>query len=228
MSIEQNFKKIHTEINVACNATQRAEHTVRLLAVSKFQSIASMLELVELGQKEFGENYLQEALAKQKALANYQLTWHFIGDIQSNKTKLIAESFGWVQSLWRLKIAERLSQQRPQTLAPLNVCVQVNIDRDPHKKGLLLENVRQFCDAINRLPQLKLRGLMTILELHRSSQAIKESYLQLAQAYLELQKTFSSMDTLSMGMSDDFSLAIAAGSTMVRIGTKLFGPRNKS
>ncbi len=204
----------------------RLPHSVHLLAISKTQSIESIRQVWENGQIAFGENYLQEALPKIAALHDIHIEWHFIGPIQANKTRLIAENFSWVQSIERLKIAERLNTQRPSHLPPLNVCIQVNISQESSKSGIIPEEVISLAKAIQSLPQLKLRGLMAIPEPLTDFQQQRKAFHQLHRLFTELNKTLSlSLDTLSMGMSQDYAAAIAEGSTMIRIGTALFGER---
>ena len=201
---------------------------VRLLAVSKTKPAGDVLALYKNGQRDFGENYLQEAALKQKALAHLAINWHFIGPIQSNKTREIANSFQWVHSVDRLKIAKRLHQQRPAHLPPINICLQVNLDEEETKSGFLLDELVEAVEQIQSLDKLRLRGLMAIpkpqVELAKQRRAFK----QLGDAMRRINDTHSlSLDTLSMGMSGDIEAAIAEGATMVRIGTAIFGERPK-
>jgi pyridoxal phosphate enzyme (YggS family) len=200
---------------------------VRLLAVSKTQAPSRILEAYNAGQRAFGENYLQEARDKQETLHSLDIEWHFIGPIQSNKTREIAEHFDWVHSVDRLKIAQRLSQQRPTHLAPLNICVQVNIDNEATKSGVSLEQLPLLMDNINALPQLALRGLMVIPAQRESTQQQEIVFSKVADTLkqLALSNPLLTTDTLSMGMSGDIEPAIAAGSTIVRVGSAIFGPR---
>lgn len=204
----------------------RKPNSVQLLAVSKKQSCEHITQALAAGQRRFGENYLQEALTKIDTLKNADCEWHFIGPIQSNKTRAIAEHFDWVQSVDNLKIAERLSQQRPTALAPLNICIQVNIDNEPQKSGVTLESLPDLAQAITTLPRLHLRGLMAIPAAQKTFAQQYARFKQLADVYTDLQQHFK-LDTLSMGMSNDYPAAIAAGSTMIRIGTALFGERKQ-
>lgn len=205
----------------------RPKDSVGLLAVSKTQPASRIEEAYQAGQRAFGENYLQEAREKQVALQSLDIEWHFIGPIQSNKTKDIAEHFDWVHSVDRLKIAQRLSQQRPEHLPALNICVQLNIDNEDSKAGVSLEALPALLEAINALPQLALRGLMVIPEKRDSSEAQKAVFTQVADILQTVSSQHSTldMDTLSMGMSDDMEPAIAAGATIVRVGSAIFGTR---
>ena len=194
---------------------------VTLLAVSKGQSAERIREAAAAGQNAFGENYVQEALAKIQALPG--LEWHLIGPLQSNKTRAAAEHFAWVQTVDREKIAKRLSEQRPERLAPLNVLIQVNASREASKGGVAPGEVERLAAAVHRMPRLRLRGLMAIPE----PGAPRERYRE-ARALFDHLKERLSFDTLSIGMSDDMEVAIAEGATMVRIGTAIFGPREKA
>lgn len=193
---------------------------VTLLAVSKTQSLERIKEALAAGQKAFGENYVQEAVQKMEGLP--ALEWHLIGALQSNKTRLAAERFDWVQTVASEKIARRLSEQRPAGLAPLNVLIQVNVSAEETKRGVALPEVSALASAISGLPRLKLRGLMAIPE----PGADPNRYRSVKKAFDQLKTQFA-LDTLSMGMSDDLELAIAEGSTMVRVGTAIFGQRKK-
>lgn len=193
---------------------------VTLLAVSKTQPLERIEEALAAGQKAFGENYVQEALQKMAGLP--ALEWHLIGPLQSNKTRLAAERFDWVQTVASEKIARRLSEQRPAGLAPLNVLIQVNVSAEETKSGVALPEVSALASAISALPRLKLRGLMAIPE----PGADRAQYRSVKKAFDQLKTQFA-LDTLSMGMSDDLELAIAEGSTMVRVGTAIFGQRKK-
>ena len=203
----------------------RPEGAVRLLAVSKHHSAARIRQAALAGIRDFGENYLQEALAKQAALDEPGLRWHFIGPIQSNKTRGIAEHFDWVHSVARDKIAGRLNAQRPDSLPPLQVCVQVNLTNAAGKSGVPLPHTAALCRQLVRYPRLQLRGLMAIPEIHSGFAEQRRSFRQLGALLQQLQQEHPALDTLSMGMSNDFAAAIAEGATMVRIGTAIFGPR---
>lgn len=199
---------------------------MRLLAVSKKQSAAKIREAASAGAREFGENYLQEAEAKIAELADLDLSWHFIGPLQSNKTRTVAELFDWVHSVDRLKIARRLAEQRPADATPLNICVQVNLSMEDSKSGIELAAVPEFCAQLAELPGLSLRGLMAIPAAVDGLAEQRRVFAPLASCYKELQNQYSQMDTLSIGMSNDFEAAIAEGSTLIRLGTALFGARS--
>lgn len=212
-------------IRAAEQRFQRPPGAVRLLAVGKTQPAAAIAALAAAGQRDFGENYFQEALDKMAELATLDLEWHFIGPMQANKTRGIAEHFAWVHSVDRLKIAERLSAQRPDHLPPLNVCLQVNIDREPTKHGLDEADLAEVARAVATLPRLRLRGLMAIPAPATEFAAQRRSFARLRELRERLAGAGLMLDTLSAGMSDDLEAAIAEGATLVRIGTALFGPR---
>lgn len=214
------------QIQHACQMAQREPNTVQLLAVSKTHPSEALREMYATGQRAFGENYLQEALDKMQALSDLEIEWHFIGHVQRNKTKHLAEKFAWVHSVDRLIIAERLSNQRDAQQAPLNICLQVNIDAQDTKDGCQPSEVAELVQQISQLPHLKLRGLMVIPAPYHP-QAFQDAK-QLFDAVKAQHAQPEDWDTLSMGMSGDLNAAIAAGSTMVRIGTALFGARDYS
>lgn len=218
------YEQIEQQILSACRAAGRERREVTLLAVSKTRQAAEITALHQLGVSHFGENYLQEALAKIHQLADLPLCWHFIGPLQSNKTRDLAAHFSWVHSLDRLKLARRLSEQRPEGLAPLNVCIQVNIDAEPQKAGVLPDQVGELAAAIKDLPGLRLRGLMAIPRAGADDQN-RAAFRRLAMTLSQLRNTIPALDTLSIGMSDDFAVAIDEGATIIRLGTALFGPR---
>ncbi|WP_434578937.1 YggS family pyridoxal phosphate-dependent enzyme [Pseudomonas sp. Z5-35] len=222
-TIADNIAQVRSRIHAAEQAAQRAGHSVQLLAVSKTKPAQALREAYAAGLRDFGENYLQEALGKQTELTDLPLIWHFIGPIQSNKTRAIAEHFDWVHSVDRLKIAQRLSEQRPADLPPLNICIQVNVSGEASKSGCTPADLPALASAISALPRLTLRGLMAIPEPtdDRAEQDAAFAAVQRLQASLDLP-----MDTLSMGMSHDLESAIAQGATWVRIGTALFGARD--
>ena len=222
-TIADNILQVSSRIHAATLAANRAENSVQLLAVSKTKPAQDLREAYAAGLRDFGENYLQEALGKQLELADLPLIWHFIGPIQSNKTRAIAEHFDWVHSVDRLKIAQRLSEQRPADLPPLNICIQVNVSGEASKSGCTPADLPALANAICALPCLKLRGLMAIPEPteDRATQDAAFATVQSLQASLNLP-----LDTLSMGMSHDLESAIAQGATWVRIGTALFGARD--
>ncbi len=222
-TIADNIASVAARIAAAANAAGRDESSIHLLAVSKTKPAAALRESHAAGIRDFGENYLQEALGKQLELVDLPLTWHFIGPIQSNKTRAIAEHFDWVHSVDRLKIAQRLSEQRPAELPPLNICIQVNVSGEASKSGCAPADLPALATAIAQLPRLRLRGLMAIPEPtdERAAQDAAFAAVRQLQEQLNLD-----LDTLSMGMSHDLESAIAQGATWVRIGTALFGARD--
>jgi pyridoxal phosphate enzyme (YggS family) len=228
MSISQNLQHIRQQIHLLEQKYTRPPNSVTLLAVSKQQSVEKIQQVFAAGQRCFGENYLQEALTKINQLKALPIEWHFIGHIQANKTRAVAENFNWVHSVDSIKIAQRLDAQRPDNLPPLNVCIQVNISQESTKSGILLEQLAELAHRITSLENLTLRGLMVIpaVMTNLSEQAAIYKQVQAAQATLAAQSL--KLDTLSMGMSDDFEAAIAAGSTLVRIGTAIFGARDST
>lgn len=226
MTITKRLNTISEEIYLAEKKYHRIPNSVLLLAVSKKQSIEKIHEAFSAGQKCFAENYLQEAMEKQKALSDLDIEWHFIGNIQSNKTKLIAENFNWVHSINKLSIATRLNAQRPAHLSPLNICIEVNIDGEKTKSGVMPQDIVELAKNISDLKNLKLRGLMVIPE--KAISAARQTLSPFRKTFLlqqELIQRGFKLDTLSMGMSSDFEAAIAAGSTIIRIGTAIFGKR---
>lgn len=222
-TIAENIAKVRARIREAEQAYGRAPGSVELLAVSKTKSAADIREAHACGLADFGENYLQEALAKQAELADLALTWHFIGPIQSNKTRPIAEHFHWVHSVDRLKIAQRLSEQRPASLPPLNILLQVNVSGEDSKSGCAPDELPALAQAVAQLPHLKLRGLMAIPEPTEDVAAQHAAFARLRELMLALNL---GLDTLSIGMSHDLEAAVAEGATWVRIGTALFGARD--
>ena len=231
-SIADNLENVRQRIKNSALAAGRDSAAISLLPVSKGQSAEHLCAATATGLRCFGENYLNEALMKQTALRELcsadvfrSLVWHFIGSVQANKTKLIAHHFDWVQSVDRAKIAQRLNEQRPALLPPLNVCIQVNIDDETSKSGLPLHEVEDLAAQIAALPRLRLRGLMTIPMAVPESQQLRASFTAMQHQFMALSARYSTVDTLSMGMSADLELAIACGSTMVRVGSALFGAR---
>lgn len=225
LSLAQRYQQVRDRLQAATHSAGRPENSVSLLAVSKRQPASAIRELHGLGQRAFGENYVQEALGKQAELADLDIEWHLIGPLQSNKTREAATHFAWVHSVDRLKIAQRLAAQRPDGLPPLNVCLQVNIDDEDSKSGCLPADLPALATAVLALPALRLRGLMCIPRPgnHTALVALAKTAGDLAARLPALQS--APFDTLSMGMSDDLDPAVAAGSTLVRIGTALFGER---
>jgi PLP dependent protein len=220
--LETTLERIRT----ACQAAGRDPQTVRLLAVSKRKPVEAIRELHGLGQRAFGENYADEALAKIEALDDLDLQWHYIGPIQSNKTKLIAAHFDWVESVDRIKIVRRLNDQRPQGLVPLNVLIQVNIDEEPQKAGCAPDEIEALASQFADSDRLKLRGLMAIPAPREDYEEQRAVFARLRKLFEKLQADHPEVDTLSAGMTADLEAAIAEGSTEIRIGTALFGPRD--
>lgn len=223
-SIKQRYEKVVADIAAAARQSARNPDEILLLGVSKLQPVASIRALAELGLRDFGENYLQDALEEQAELADLPLTWHFIGRVQSNKTRDIANRFDWVHGVDRLKIARRLSDRRERP-DRLNVCLQVNIDDEPGKGGLRPNETAGVAEAVAELPNIHLRGLMAIPKPHPDPGRQRVAFRQVRELYEELRERGLALDTLSMGMTDDMAAAIAEGATIVRIGTALFGPR---
>jgi pyridoxal phosphate enzyme (YggS family) len=219
------LKRVQQQIQRALHECQRPASATALLAVSKTRPASDILELYRLGQRRFGENYLQEALEKIAQLADCDIEWHFIGPIQSNKTRDIASHFSWVHSVDRLKVARRLSEQRPSGMPPLNICLQVNVSGEASKSGCSLEELPQLAAEVTALPGLKLRGLMAIPAPSDDPEQQRRPFALLREALQGLNDSGLALDTLSMGMSGDLDAAIAEGATLVRIGTALFGPR---
>jgi pyridoxal phosphate enzyme (YggS family) len=223
--IAGNISQVRAHIEAACQAAGRPLDSVRLLAVSKTFGPEAVRQAHAAGQMAFGENYIQEAVEKITALRDLPLEWHCIGPIQSNKTRLVAEHFDWVHSVDRLKIAQRLSEQRPAELAPLQVCIQVNVDGGATKSGVQPQDLPALAQAVAALPHLRLRGLMTIPEPADSPELMRAVHRQAKALFDDLCRQGLPLDTLSMGMSADLDAAIAEGSTMVRVGTAIFGRR---
>jgi len=227
-SIAANLQAVRARIAAACLAAGRSPDAVRLLAVSKTWPAACVREALAAGQRAFGENYVQEGVAKVAVLAGADLEWHFIGPLQSNKTRLVAENFAWTHSVERLKIAERLSAQRPAGLAPLQVCIQVNVSGEASKSGCAPGEAVALARAVDALPGLRLRGLMAIPEPTDDIDLLRKRFALLRQLRDQLNADGLPLDTLSMGMSDDLEAAIMEGATMVRVGTAIFGQRDYS
>jgi pyridoxal phosphate enzyme (YggS family) len=226
-SIVDNLQQVHRRIEAACAAATRPVQSVTLLAVSKTMPAEAVREAHAAGQRAFGENYVQEGIEKITALGDLrsQLEWHLIGPLQSNKTRIVAEHFDWVQSLDRLKVAERLSQQRPGHLPPLQVCLQVNVSGEASKSGVAPAEVAALAHAVAALPRLRLRGLMAIPEPADDEAAQRRPHRVLHALWQSLRVQGLALDTLSMGMSADLEAAVAEGATLVRIGTAVFGAR---
>lgn len=224
-TIASGLQKVRIRIREIAEKTGRQPEAITLLAASKTNPAECLREAFTAGQTIFGENYLQEALAKIPVLADLPIEWHFIGPIQSNKTRRIAENFAWVHSVDRKKIADRLSKDRPESLPPLQICLQVNVSGEGSKSGVAPEEVAELAAHIVALPRLKLRGVMAIPELTKATALQRSQFRMLREAYDRLKRDGYELDTISMGMSEDLDIAIEEGATMVRVGTAIFGPR---
>ena len=225
IGVTENLRIISDLLAHSAIAAGRGAGDVRLLAVSKQQPPEAVLEAAAAGQRAFGESYVGEALDKLAAIDRGDLEWHFIGRLQSNKTADVARRFDWVHSIDRLKIARRLSEQRPADSSPLNLCLQVNVDAEPGKAGVAVGDVARLADGVAALPGLRLRGLMCLPAIRTDPAAQRVPFAALRRLQDQLIASGHSLDTLSMGMSGDYNAAIAEGATIVRIGTALFGPR---
>lgn len=225
MKIADNLAHIHNEISLAEKRYNRSKGSVCLLAVSKTRSIAEIMAAFDAGQRHFGENYCQEALEKIEKIERPDIVWHFIGPIQSNKTRQIASHFDWVHTIDRIKIAKRLHDARPENLAPLNICIQVNISGETSKSGIMLDAVEDFINQLENLRRLKVRGLMALPAPATDFEQQCKPFSVLNNKFQELRKIRPELDTLSIGTTQDMLAAVAEGATIVRIGTALFGPR---
>lgn len=226
-TLEQRYQDVKAHICSACEQIQRSEDEITLLAVSKTKPAHMVETLYQLGQRSFGENYLQDAVEKITSLKQLtDIEWHFIGPIQSNKTRVIAEHFQWVETLDREKIAQRLNDQRPSELPPLNVLIQVNISREEQKSGIAPEQVGKFAAFIEQSAQLSLRGLMCIPEATKDESKLAAQFDEMQKLLKQLTNNYPHCTVLSMGMSNDLELAIKHGSSQVRIGTDIFGARD--
>ncbi len=227
--IKANINLLRQRIADSARTAGRNPADIILLAVSKTKSAAAIRIAYDAGQRCFGENYLQEALAKIDELGDLDIEWHFIGPLQTNNTRKAAEKFAWVHTIDRLKIAQRLNDQRPATLPPLNICVQVNVDREETKSGVSPAQLPELVAELMKMDRLRLRGLMAIPNPHKPSSRQRESFALLSRLLQQLKQAFPDypgLDTLSMGMSGDMAAAIAEGATIVRIGTDIFGVRD--
>lgn len=227
-TISANLQAVLARIHAAARKSGRQPEDISLLAVSKTWPAYAVREAVVAGQRAFGENYVQEAMGKVAELSALGLEWHFIGPLQSNKTRLVAETFDWVHSVDRLKIAERLSEQRPDSRPPLQVCVQVNVSGEETKSGVALVAVPVLARQIALLPRLQLRGLMAIPAPMEDVSRQRQAFRRLREVFAGLKEEGLPIDTLSMGMTHDLEVAIAEGSTLVRVGTAIFGERSKA
>ena len=227
-TISANLQAVITRIEDAARQFGRNPGGISLLAVSKTWPASDVREAALAGQKLFGENYVQEGIDKARSLESLGLEWHFIGPLQSNKTRPVAEIFDWVHAVDRLKIAERLSEQRPENLPALQVCIQVNVSGEQTKSGVSLDEAAALAHRVAALPRIRLRGLMAIPQFVEDFAEQRMAFRRLREAFEKLNKEGLSLDTLSMGMSHDLEAAIAEGATMVRVGTAIFGERNKA
>ena len=223
MDMAARFKAVRQRIALAANQAGRNPQSVALIAVSKTKSADDIAQAWRLGQRHFGESYVQEAMQKQHVLAHFPISWHFIGPLQSNKTRYVANAFSWVHGVDRYKIAKRLSEHRSEQLPALNICLQVNISQEPSKSGVLPAQLVELAGSINQLPHLNLRGLMTIPARTEDLEQQRRKFRELRILYDQLSEF--NLDTLSMGMSKDLEAAVIEGATLVRIGTDLFGTR---
>jgi pyridoxal phosphate enzyme (YggS family) len=224
-SVSANLAQVRKRIELACHAAGRPANAVHLLAVSKTMPAQAVRDAYAAGQVAFGENYIQEGVDKIASLADLPLEWHCIGPIQSNKTKLVAENFAWVHSIDRLKIAERLSAQRPANFPALQICLQVNVDGGSNKSGVTPVELLALAQAVAQLPRLQLRGIMTIPEPAENEAAARAVHRQAKDLFDGLKAAGLNVDTLSMGMTGDLEAAVSEGSTCVRVGTAIFGQR---
>jgi pyridoxal phosphate enzyme (YggS family) len=225
-TIATQLQTVRARMAAACLAAGRDPHDVRLLAVSKTFGPDAVAEAYAAGQTAFGENYIQEAVEKMAALSHLPLEWHCIGPIQSNKTRLVAQHFAWAHTVDRLKIAQRLSEQRPPELTPLQVCIQVNVDGGPTKSGVAPAEALVLAQEVAALPRLRLRGLMCIPEPAPDFEASRALFMRAKDLFDQINEAGLQLDTLSMGMTADLEAAIHAGSTLVRVGTAIFGGRS--
>ena len=225
-AIVSNLQAVHHAIMQAAQIARREAAGIKLLAVSKTVPASAVREAYAAGQRDFGENYVQEALDKMAVLRDLQIVWHFIGPIQSNKTRLIAENFAWVHGVDRFKIAQRLSEQRPPTLPALNICLQVNVSGEESKSGVVPQEAERLAFELANLPRIKLRGLMAIPAPADDQSEQRKPFAQLRELAQKIMAQGIVLDTLSMGMSHDFAAAIQEGATIIRVGTAIFGKRD--
>ena len=223
--ITEHLARVHKRVKLAACEAGRSAESVSILAVSKQQSVDLISAALAAGQHAFGENYLQEAIPKVTALAGADIQWHFIGKVQSNKTRAVAEHFDWLHTVDRKRIALRLNAQRPDSRAPLNVCIQVKLAEEAAKSGIAPDQLLELAAGVAELPNLQLRGLMCIPPVTEQPESVRPYFRRLRQLYDELRAAGYNLDTLSMGMSNDLEVAISEGATLVRIGTAIFGPR---
>lgn len=227
IKVTENLRKIQDLLTLETQSAGRPAGSVQLLAVSKRQPLQAVLDAAGAGQRHFGENFAQEGIDKMLATGRNDLVWHFIGHLQSNKTRIVAEHYQWVHTVDRLKIAQRLSEQRPAAKGELNVCLQVNIDNEDSKSGLAADEVAAVATKVATLPGLKLRGLMCIPAIRTSAREQREPFARMRQLLDSVNEHGLELDTLSMGMTADYAAAVQEGATIVRIGTALFGARGE-
>jgi hypothetical protein len=225
IGVTENYRKIQDLLAAAANDAGRSPDTVRLVAVSKKKPAQAIMEACSAGARDFGENFVQEALDKIVKVQRDDLTWHFIGHLQANKTRAVAENFQWVHTIDRFRIARRLNDQRPHYAADLNVCIEVNIDNEANKSGVSAADAPELAAAIAELPRLKLRGLMCLPAVRTEFAAQREPFARLRELRDTINESGLEMDTLSMGMTGDYAAAIHEGATIVRVGTAIFGTR---
>ena len=225
IGVTENFRKIQDLLAKAAADAGRSEEQIRLLAVSKKKSAEAVLEAYSAGQRDFGENFVQEGLDKIAAVDRDDITWHFIGHLQSNKTRVAAEQFQWVHTVDRFKIARRLSEQRPHYAGDLNVCIEINIDAEDNKSGVAPAEALQLAEAVADLPRLRLRGLMCLPARRDNFEDQRQPFARLRRLMESLNQSGLQLDTLSMGMTADYAAAIREGATIVRVGTAIFGAR---
>lgn len=224
-SIANNIHMVQQHLSETAKKYNRNSEEITLLAVSKTRPVDDIKDAYLAGLRHFGENYLQESLEKIDTLKSLNICWHFIGPLQSNKTRAVAENFHWLHTVARFKIGQRLSDQRPPEMPPLNICVQVNISEEESKSGCSVAELPKLIEQLSQLPNIIVRGLMAIPTATDNTELQRKTFAQMKQLLLELQQNYPHLDTLSMGMSGDMAAAVAEGSTMVRIGTAIFGPR---
>lgn len=226
IEVTDNFRKIQDLLAKAAVDAGRSAEQIRLLAVSKKHPVRAILEAYSAGQRDFGENFVQEGLDKIAAVNRDDVIWHFIGHLQANKTRVVAEHFQWVHTVDRMKIARRLSEQRPHDADDLNVCIEVNIDEEENKSGVAVSELPELAIAVAALPRLRLRGLMCLPAKRDSFAAQRQPFARLKSLLDSLNESGLQLDTLSMGMTADYAAAIQEGATIVRVGTAIFGPRS--
>jgi pyridoxal phosphate enzyme (YggS family) len=227
IGVTENLTSINDLLALTAVEAGRAPDTVTLLAVSKKQPLSKIVDAAKAGQRDFGENFVQEGLEKIEQTRNLDLIWHFIGHLQNNKTRVVAENFDWVHTIDTLKTAQRLNRQRPESLKRLNICLQVNVDNEDRKSGITISELPALAAACSKLPNLRLRGLMCLPTARTECSEQREPFAKLRNLAIDLRSTGIDLDSLSMGMSGDYRAAVLEGATIVRIGTALFGERDQ-